>query len=101
MTLIERAARELAVLNGHDPDEYWEDFDRNAAATVTSHGDYQGWEADVFPGTYRWQEYEPQARVLVGMVLDSAAAKAFEKSTHLMDKAADIGRAIMELKNEN
>lgn len=99
--LVKQAAMQLAKANGYDPNEYWEDFDRNAAATVSNFGDYEGWEEDVFPRTYRWQDYESQAAVLVEFIVNKAANVAFEKSTHPFDTASDIANKILELKNDN
>ena len=31
--MVERVARAMAANEGYDPDETWEEFDRNAAAT--------------------------------------------------------------------
>ena len=98
--LVKKTAMELAKSNGHDPNEYWEDFDRNAAATITNFGDYEGWEQEVFPRTYRWQEYEHQATVVVDFIINKAANIAFEKSVHPFDIASDIANKILELKNE-
>ena len=76
--LVKGLAKKLAAMDGHNPDEYWEDFDRNAAATLSTVGDYTGWEDDVFPKTFRWQDYEHKATVLVDFILENISKKILE-----------------------
>lgn len=96
--LVKEVAQAMACRDGYDPNEFWEDFDRNAAATVSTSGEYDGWEDDVFPRTYRWEEYESKAETAVSMIIEQAAKVAFNKSTHPFDIASSIGNAILELK---
>ena len=58
---VEQCARYLCEQDGQDPDSYYNDFNRSAAASVTHLGEYDGWEDDVFPRIYKWTEYHSHA----------------------------------------
>lgn len=60
--IVEQYARWLCEKDYKCPDDYYEEFDRNAAACLTHSEDYEGWEEDVFPKTYLWEEYKQQAQ---------------------------------------
>jgi hypothetical protein len=68
MTQLEIVARALARASGYDPDETWEEFDRNAAASMDANGEYDGWEDDVFPKRIRWKQFEYQARIALAAI---------------------------------
>lgn len=72
--LREEVARAIAKAKGYDPDEHWEEYDRNAAAAVTVMGDYPGWEADVFRREVRWGEFEVEADAAIAIVLERIKA---------------------------
>jgi len=65
MTELERISRLLCTADGKNPDESWTEFDRNNAASVTTFGEYDGWEDDVFPTHFRWEEYTHMAQVIL------------------------------------
>lgn len=68
MNKVQIVARALALAAGYDPDEAWEEFDRDAAASVSASGEYDGWEDDVFIKHVRWKEFEHQARVALAAI---------------------------------
>lgn len=59
--LVEYIARYLCDQAYEDPDEYYEDFNRDAAANVNIFGEYEGCRDHVFPKVYRWVDYEEAA----------------------------------------
>ena len=60
---VEEIARVLCKADGKNPDQYWEEFDRNAAASM--YEEYPGWEEDVFPKQYAWWDYQYLAQAVV------------------------------------
>lgn len=61
--MIEQIARVLCKADGRNPDQYWEDFDHNAASRMFEA--YEGWQEDVFPRFYAWQDYTHLAQAVV------------------------------------
>lgn len=61
--MLEQIARVLCKADGKNPDQYWEEFDSNAAANIFDA--YEGWEEDVFPRFYAWQDYAYLAQAVV------------------------------------
>ena len=82
--LLEAVARKLAAASGYDPDETWEEFDRNAAATVTNCGDYEGWQDDVFPKFIRWHEFVPQAETALSLMQPEIDRRVAEERAKLL-----------------
>lgn len=76
---IEELARAMALSDGYDPDETWQEFDRCAALSM----DYSGapldpdWENKVFPTFTRWAEYVPKAEA-IAPIIDRWASEARE-----------------------
>ena len=68
MDMVERVARALAANEGYDPDETWEEFDRNAAATDMMCGGVP--DDQIFLKFVRWREYEVQALAAIRAVLE-------------------------------
>lgn len=65
---VEYVARAICKAKGYDPDEIEADFDRNAAASVTYGGEYEGWEDDVFPKTMAWENYITEATAAINAI---------------------------------
>jgi len=61
--MLEQIARVLCKADGKNPDQYWEEFDHNAAASMFEA--YEGWEDDVFPKFYAWYDYTYLAQAVV------------------------------------
>lgn len=104
--LVEEVARALAAYHGYDPNETWEEYDRNAGATMACMGNYPGWEDDVFPKTIRWHEYEGQARAAIAVVIERCAKvaesvqsydDALQKSAGCLTSGQRIAAAIRKL----
>lgn len=54
---VEKYARHLCELDGKDPEDYYEEFDRDASAWNTHNED----EVEIFRKVYLWTEYESEA----------------------------------------
>lgn len=63
--LEEYIARWLCEEDNQNPDDYYEEFNRDAAASISHFGEYEGWRDDVFPKIYLWTRYEGQASKLL------------------------------------
>lgn len=68
--LEEYIARWLCEEDNQNPDDYYEEFNRDAAAAVDCCGDYEGWYDDVFPKIYLWTRYQGQAYKLLDFCKD-------------------------------
>lgn len=105
---IEELARAMALSDGYDPDETWQEFDRCAALSM----DYSGapldpdWENKVFPTFTRWAEYVPKTEALAP-IIDRWISEARERWWRDgIEEAADmadrwnvgIGEAIRNMK---
>ena len=58
--LVVEISKSLAISDGYDPMEEWEEFDRNAAATDMMTGDVS--DDEIFPKFIRWEQYIPKAQ---------------------------------------
>ena len=61
--IVELMAREKAKYTGYDPDETWEEFDRNAAATDFMCGGVP--DDEIFPRYTRWKEYAAECDAIL------------------------------------
>ena len=61
--IVELMAREKAKYAGYDPDETWEEFDRNAAATDFMCGGVP--DDEIFPRYIRWKEYAAECDAIL------------------------------------
>ena len=67
--LIEAVARALATFDGYDPDETWEEFDRNAAATDMMVGGVS--DDEIFPKRTMWKEYLGETASVMTAITDA------------------------------
>jgi hypothetical protein len=91
MTDVEQVARALAAQAGYDPDETWEEFDRNAAASVSYFGEYEGWQDVVFLKHVRWHEFVAPARAAMAATrrIDAAVVRDRFNLWHDAEEIAD------------
>jgi hypothetical protein len=97
--LVEELARSLAVHDGYDPDETWQEFDRSAALSLEyslepGEQTTPEWEEQVFPTFVRWKEYESKARAILPIVNSRLDAVAKERD-ELRAKTLKVENCIL------